>query len=129
MIDPKLVRKHIGRLVEVTVHSHMRHSKTGKAYTVAQYDRHEQGLHRAIKRATMRAEAAAYQHQYGTGGSKAADEHVRFTKAIKKLRTHLEKTSQILAKKRPTVYATDPDHYTVGGLRIGKYRTGGFKVY
>ena len=39
MIDRDLVKKHLGRLVEVTVKQHTRHSKKGKTYTVHQYER------------------------------------------------------------------------------------------
>ena len=43
MIKKELVQKHIRRLVEVQVKGHTRHSKTGKAYQVASYQRYTDG--------------------------------------------------------------------------------------
>jgi hypothetical protein len=38
-MNNRLIRKHAKRLVEVTVKSHVRHSKKGKAFNVKQHER------------------------------------------------------------------------------------------
>jgi hypothetical protein len=53
MIDQELIRKHLSRIIpllEVTVKQHQATSKTGKVYTVKQYDRQIVGLEKEIAR-------------------------------------------------------------------------------